>query len=393
MTIKVEVPMQSRLTRIAGLAFSSLIMLVLALACGRASSRLAVIAGAVTETGSMHAARASHTATLLPTGKVLIAGGFAGSGSERTPYSSVELYDPATGAFTLRAEMTTGRSGHTATLLRDGTVLIAGGWGGAGPLRTAELYDPATAAFTLVARMQVARAGHTATRLPDGMVLLAGGEEAEGIQLSSAELYDPARREFISTGNMAVPRAAHTATLLKTGEVLIAGGSNHRYPNATVLRSAELYDPAKRQFFPTGEMAEVRHKHAATLLASGNVLIVGGSNNREWRGEYSSAELYDPAREKFSPAGSMSLPRFKLPAALALLANGRVLVAGGAERVEVYDPATGTFLPCEGSLGVPNYYSSATSLTNGRVLINGGYGTGSRPRGPQSTAGAWVYQP
>src|SRR5580693_10213778 len=128
----------------------------------------------------MHIARASHTSTLLPNGKVLIAGGFAGSGTEYNPYRSAELYDPSSGTFESVAEMSVGRSGHTATLLKNGEVLIVGGWTGRYDLRSsAEIYDPAANTFTSTGNLIVERAGNTATLLAGGRVLVAGGEDRQ----------------------------------------------------------------------------------------------------------------------------------------------------------------------------------------------------------------------
>lgn len=385
--------MKSRFSKMVGLTFSALMILTLALARPAGSSQSSIAVGTVTQIGSMHVARASHTATLLPNGKVLIAGGFAGSGAEGSPYASAEIYDPASGRFTPTASMTARRSGHTATQLKNGKILITGGWTGRYDAHgTAELFDPATEIFTPTGSMVVQRAGNTATLLPDGKVLVAGGVDRNENALASAEIYNPATGLFTLTGNMSQPRGAHTATLLKNGKVLIAGGGSGHYPSETVYRSAELYDPATGAFTPAGEMTVVRHKHAAVLLPNGKVLVVGGSNNRDWRGEYSSAELYDPAHGTFQATGSMSLVRFKLPSAAVLLHNGKVLVAGGGERAEVYDPATEMFSTAAGNLGAARFFASATLLANGQALITGGY-FNAPDGGLPSTANAWIYEP
>ncbi len=263
---------------------------------------------------------------------------------------------------------------------------------GRGVLRAVELYDPTINTFTPIGNMNIGRGEPAATLLPDGRVLIAGGWGEGEIQLASAELYDPATGTFTPTGTMSVARVAHTATLLKSGRVLIAGGSAGRYPAATVYRSAELYDPATGKFTSTGNMTTVRHKHGAVMLSDGRVLIVGGSDNRDWHGEYSSAELYDPAAGAFKPASGMSMVRFKLPSAAVLLNNGKVLVAGGGERAEVYDPATGAFSLVAGSLGAAHFFASATPLRDGRVLITGGYYE-SPGGGLPSAASAWIYEP
>jgi hypothetical protein len=239
--------------------------------------------------------------------------------------------------------------------------------------------------------MVVERAGNTAALLPDGRVLVAGGEEPSENALSSAEVYDPSTGKFTRTGDMTEPRGEATATALRNGKVLIVGGGSGHYPSQNVYLSAELYDPATGKFTSTGQMAVGRHKHAAVLLGSGKVLVVGGSDNRDWHGEYSSAEIYDPATGMFSVTGTMSTARFKLPYAAVLLGNGTVLVAGGGSFAEVYDESKRSFSKVEGSLGAARFFASATVLPDGKALITGGYAEsgGDLP----STTGAWIYRP
>ncbi len=172
--------------------------------------------------------------------------------------------------------------------------------------------------------------------------------------------------------------------------MIVGGGSGH-YPSQTVYRSAELYDPATGKFTSTGPMAVARHKHAAVLLSSGKVLVVGGSDNRDWHGEYSSAEVYDPATNAFSATGAMNTARFKLPDAVVLLPNGRVLIAGGGPFAEVYDETKGNFSKVDGNLGAARFFASATVLPDGKTLITGGYADSGG--GLPSTASAWLYRP
>jgi Galactose oxidase, central domain/Kelch motif len=383
--------MKSRSPKIAGFFLLPLILAPLVCSSG-ADAPWPSGPGSVAEIAAMHIARASHSSTLLPSGKVLIAGGFAGSGGENNPYKTAELYDPSSKTFQSVAEMSIGRSGHTATLLKNGRVLIVGGWTGRYDLRgSAEIFDPATNSFAPTGNLVVERAGNTATLLADGRVLIAGGEDRQENKIGSAEIYDPSTGKFTQTGSMAEARAAHTATALKDGRVLIVGGGSGHYPSQNVYRSAEVYDPATGKFASTGQMSVGRHKHAAILLGSGRVLIVGGSDNRDWHGEYSSAEIYDPASGTFSATGSMSTPRFKLPEAAALLPNGKVLVAGGGPFAELYDETTGTFSKVSGSLGAARFFASATPLSGGRALITGGYAESGS--GLPATPGAWLYQP
>ena len=382
-------------SRFAGKAFAFFVLplMVLPFLRFRATDNSATSrAGSVAETVHMQMARASHSSTLLPDGKVLIAGGFGGSGTESNPYKSAEIYDPRTGSFQPAGSMSIGRSGHTATLLKNGKLLIAGGWTGRYNLRrSAELYDPATGVFTPTGDMVIERAGNTAALLPDGRVLVAGGEDRGENALSSAEVYDPSTGEFTRIGDMTEPRGEATATALRNGKILIVGGGSGHYPSQNVYRSAELYDPATGKFTSTGQMSVGRHKHAAVLLGSGKVLVVGGSDNRDWHGEYSSAEIYDSATGRFSSTGTMSAARFKLPYAAVLLDNGTVLVAGGGSFAEVYDESKGSFSKVEGSLGAARFFASATVLPGGKTLITGGYAESGG--GLPSTAGAWIYKP
>lgn len=370
------------------LAFLSLFVLFLCLPrTGVPSST-----GSVSEIAAMHIPRASHSSTLLPNGKVLIAGGFAGSGGESNPYSTTELYNPRTSTFESAASMSIGRSGHTATLLKNGAVLIVAGWTGRYAVRnSAELYDPAANKFTPTGNLVIERADNTATLLADGRVLITGGVDRQENALNSCEIYDPATGKFALTGSMANPRGAHTATLLANGKVLIVGGGSGHYPSQTIYRDAELYDPVSGKFSPAGQTTVLRHKHAALLLRSGKVLIVGGSDNRDWRGEYTSAEIYDPASNTFTASGPMHTARFKIPYAVALLPNGKVLVAGGGPFAELFDERTNSFTQIPGSLGAARFFASATLLPNGQALITGGYfdSGSSLP----ATPSAWLYQP
>jgi len=318
----------------------------------------------------MHAQRAIHSATRLADGRVLIAGGMI---RNHDVLATAELYDPATRQFTSTGEMPEPRMSQTATLLKDGRVLLAGGYSGDGRIyRSALLYDPTTGRFTPTGGLAVPRAEATATLLPDGRVLIAGGVDASSeVATQSAELYDPVTGRFTPTGDMSVARAYHVASALPDGRVLIAGGE----PDLQhTLGSAEVYNEATGKFMPVGDMTEPRRKAAAAVLSDGRVLIVGGSGNDDGRAKSRTAEVYDPATQKFHRTGDLHEARYKLAHALVPLDDGRVLVAGGGAGFEVYDPARGVFAPVTGGLSAARYYSTATALGGGRVLIAGGYG-------------------
>jgi len=339
-------------------------------------------AGVINAVRSMATQRAAHTATLLPDGKVLVAGGFTGGGS----LASAEVFDPATSTFASAGNMNASRAGHTATLLPNGKVLIAGGYNGS-YLASAELYDPAAHTFMPTGIMVTARSGHVATLLNNGKVLLAGGIGTGWTFLADAELYDPATNTFIATGGMTTARESHTATLLKNGNVLITGGHKDRRPAITIYSSAEIYNPASGTFSSTGNLTVRRHKHDASLLADGRVLIVGGSDERDGRGAYRNAEVFNPTTGTSTAVGAMNDARYKLQGTAVLLNNGKVLIAGGANRAEVFDPATNTFSFAAGNMGTMRLFATATLLRNGEVLITGGYDDSQAV-----SANAWIYR-
>lgn len=340
-----------------------------------AGSPVASATGSITSTGSMSTARAAHTATLLPNGKVLITGGMERNGGF---FATAELYDPDTGNFTPTGSMTTKRVGSKAVLLRTGKVLIIGGSNHEdGSLASAELYDPVTGTFTATGSMKE-KGGGLLTVLADGRVLVVGGYN---------EIYDPATGAFALTGKLDLQQSS-TATLLtvlKNGKVLLTGSVT--YPAETPLAKAELYDPASGSFTAIGNMTKARAKQAATLLPDGRVLITGGMDRSGPQGRTASAEIYDPAKNSFMAIGNMSMARFKHADTTVVLPNGKVLIAGGGERAEVFDPVTGTFGMASGSLDEAWFFATATLLQSGKVLIVGGY-----RRGVECTARAWIYQ-
>jgi hypothetical protein len=241
----------------------------------------------------MTVARTVHTATLLGDGKVLIAGGAGVSDAGVFLLARAELYDPEVGTFTATGNMTVARENCTATLLGNGKVLIAGGADSNGNLlKSAELYEPGTGTFT---NMTTYRSGQTATLLGNGKVLIAGGgflfylENVSGNALASAELHDPVAGTFTATASMNVARQGQTATLLGDGKVLIAGGLGE----ADQLPYAELYDPSTVTFTATGSMTIARYGQTATLLPNGKVLVAGGWGGYVNTARLSSAELYE----------------------------------------------------------------------------------------------------
>src|SRR5271170_2652390 len=254
---------------------SSFILPLLVLgAGGNVSMATAQSPGTFTVTGNLRTGRFHHTATLLPNGKVLVAGGvYSTPPIPTTPFfdflASAELYDPATRSFTPTGDMGTHRAFHTAVLLANGKVLIVGG----GYSASAELYDPATGTFSPTGDMLLARtSGPTATQLNDGRVLIAGGGLGS-YALTEAELYDPSSGTFSATGNMNKPRYSGVAALLSNGKVFVDGGI--AVPDTD---ASEIYDTATASFALAGAGV---YGHGdgpveSALLTNGEVLEISG---------------------------------------------------------------------------------------------------------------------
>ena len=428
------------------------------------------VTGAFTSTGSLAAARQLHTATRLHNGRVLVIGGTA-QFQAMEALGSAELYDPATGQFQPAGSLNTARQRHSATLLESGDVLVAGGHntvmtltaelfrvvlaeitvspshptltGGTtqtftatitgltdprvtwtstgGQITSAGVYTapitPGTYAITarstavpaLTATITVtvlppvepslyaAHVAPTITRLPDGRALVAGGVSQPFIDFAKpvsavAELFDPARLQITRIGDLGKARALHTATLLGNGQVLVAGGEQDGVKS---LDSLEMFDPSRSLFTPAGTMTSPRQGHSATLLPDGRVLIVGGYDGVHRR-YLNNAEIYDPRTGRCTSAGQLNEPR-QLHTAI-LLPDGRVLIAGGVAgptgalaSAEVYAPATDRFTLVPDGMHAARFLHGAAPLPGGRVLITGGSHT--LDRGLTALASAEYYDP
>jgi N-acetylneuraminic acid mutarotase len=318
--------------------------------------------------GALHTTRSYHTATLLPTGEVLIVGG-----RKETGYlDSVEKIDPTSGNWTPISNMSTDRQGHSATLLADGRVLIAGGTSQLSMLAKAEIYDPASG-WSNADDMHTARSNHTATLLPNGKVLVAGGGTGS-VFTTSAELYDPQTGNWETTGSLHDARGNHTATLLRNGQVLVVGGLTN---NSHYLASAEMYNPDTGVWTQVASLKNARKDHTATLLDDGTVLVTGGFSTEGTEvGFLSSSERYDPGLDDWLNTGTMNAVRGNHTA--TLLPNGQVLVVGGLntdsqppKTTELYDPISGKW-STTGMMSYAHYFHSARLLPNGKVLVAGG---------------------
>ncbi len=320
----------------------------------------------VATAGTMTSKRSHHVATLLANGKVLVAGGYDGSGALK----SAELYDPATSTFAATGSMASARMRAEAVTLGSGKALIIGGNDQTTGLASAELYDPAAGTFGGGGGMSTQRAGqHAATVLANGDVLVTGGYTMSGGTAGSAianvDLYNSGTNAFTALGAMSEPRAAHSATLLANGKVLIAGGSGG---GSTVYKDAVLFDPSTSGFSPTGSLTAERLGHTATLLASGKVLLAAGEDKN--LALSLTADVYDPSTGTFTATGV--LPAARVFASAVRLVTGKVLVvAGGPKTAAVYDPSAGTFA-AGAVMSSVRVDAAASSLPSGAVLVTGG---------------------
>jgi len=341
--------------------------------------------------GALAQARRAHSATLLGSGKVLVAGGFVTVDTVTSYVESAELYDPASDTWSSAGTLATARAFHTATLLPSGKVLVAGGDsanGGAGVIvASADLYDPATGLWAPTGPLTTPRTGHTATLLASGKVLLVlGGLDSGDNSLGSAELYDPATERSESVRAMSVPRESHTATLLEDGRVLVIGGHNGRRQNMEVYGSAEIFSPRTGRFEAAGALAIPRHKHDALRLADGRVLVIGGADRSD-RVYFSSTEIYDPKTGAFEQGPTMRNARYKIAGSSLLMSDRSVLVASGATAPEIIDPHAQRVSQVHGQLPAAYHFAATAALGDGGALIVGGYDDENR-----NTAGIWRFR-
>ena len=270
---------------------------------------------------NLNVARADHTATVLQDGRTtLVVGGRSGVWDE---LASVEALDERAGhAWQLKAELHEARLLHTATLLPDGRVLVAGGVGSSGQLSSAELYDPLSDTWTLAAPMRTARSYHTASLMPNGQVLVIGGSVGGGAPATdTAEIYDPGTNTWRDAASMRVGRTSHTATVLSDGtQVMVAGGID-----SSLTNTVEIYDFTTDRWTAVADMEERRFYHVAALLPNGKVLVAGGSDGLR---AMSSSEIYDPVSDVWQPFGDLGTARIFARAARDSI-TGTWYVVGG----------------------------------------------------------------
>ena len=337
----------------------------------------AVASGTFQKTGSMNVARMDHTATLLSNGEVLVAGGVISG-------ASAELYNPATGTWSFTGSMTTARFLHQAVLLQNGEVLVAGGGSGI-LLASAELYNPSTGVWTATGSMNTARSNFSLTLLTNGQVL--------AVQGTSAELYNPATGTWTVTGSPTSPVAGPNAALLLDGQVLAIERTNSTL--------SQLYDPSSGTWSATGNTDVFVPNPFVFRLPSGDVFVTGSYGSGA--ASYANVALYDPSTGLFTiESGPCNCRGYSG----ALLQTGMVLVAGGFITVqarpynktetinsaELWDPSTQAWTST-GNLNTSRGLESITVLANGQALVTGGQTIDKQTGHPVVLATAELYKP
>lgn len=319
--------------------------------------------GTWTNTGSLSSPRAAHTATLLPSGQVLVAGGENASGI----LTSAELYNPSTRQWAITGSMTAPRIGHQATLLQNGEVLVSGGDNSTGALATAELYNVSTGHWTPTGSMTIPRTSHGGTLLNNGKVLVAGGNNSVGSPGNTTELYDPTSGTWKATGSM---QNFHlfTLTLLQDGRALAVDDSG------TVNQTGEIYNPSTGQWTVTGEMYYGHSGGGVALLQSGNVLAYG------YHLACYAGQFFNPSTNTWSRTNGQCGTGISF-GPLALLGTGKVLLGGGfiiysgksssTAHADLYDPSTNNWA-ATGALNQARSSHTLIRLPNGQALAAGG---------------------
>jgi hypothetical protein len=333
-------------------------------ATGAALDKAATLgtAGAWTPTGTMRSPRQLHTLTRLPDGTVLAAGGLGGSSPTGPGLGTAEIYHPDgpnANQWTFTGPMITPRWGHSAVLLPDGSVLVAGGsaarpGGSTTALRSAERYTPSDGKWHEAPAMTDARTGHTAVALDDGMVLVVGGVVPVGVPddpaLAFCELYDSARKVWAPTGALLRARRHHQATRLSGTTVLVTGGTAPGSPGTAPYdpfsqRAAEVFDLGSEKWTEKAPMPAGRAFHRAVPLGAGRVLVAGGAASDRDEAGYRSAFVYDAGRDEWTPAAGLGTGRWSFAA--APLDDGGAVIAGGVVRsgLAAADPAVTELTP------------------------------------------------
>jgi hypothetical protein len=338
-------------------------------------------AGSWQVVGSMGQPHTHGAATLLPDGAVLISGGSVVVEEKEIVNAVVERFDPKTGRFVHAGAFRVARQEHEAVLLKDGRVLIVGGHDGVAMVDTVELFDPAAATAVVIGKLTQTRTRFTAALLPDGRVLIAGGfsHNPRGIS-GTAEIYDPAIGKLERTNSLINRRYRHATVALPDGRVVLLGGFG---VGNVPLTDVEIFDPRTNRFSAAGGLVESRGNLVAQLLPEGRILVLGGVTTSDSQDLWlDSVEIYDPVSGRSRATGHLSQPRSE--PAVVMLADGRILVAGGdvqwdraaagiLRTADLIDPATGAATPAE-PMSFHRGLPRGVRLPDGRALVFGGYG-------------------
>lgn len=321
----------------------------------------------------LSAPRATH-AQVRSGDSLLLIGGCVRDGCDPGPASAtVDII--ASGQAPKVGRLLSRRVQPSAAPLPGGKVLVVGGWVDGRVADSTEVFDVRAGASASGPRLSAPRNSASVVALRDGRVLIAGGYDGDRA-LASAEIFDPRTGRLTRTGSLREARSGATATLLPDGKVLVVGGGTGESAGRAALGSTEIYDPATGRFSPAAPLSQRRYKHGAVALPGGDILVLGGSDERDYGGKLDLVERYDLSLRRWVPAGRLAQARFKLADASVLLDSGRILVAGGFERPELFDPVSGTSRLLDESLGERWNYLTAARMPGG-VLLAGGYSEGS----------------
>jgi WD40 repeat protein len=327
--------------------------------------------------GALLTSHSFHSSTLLPDGKIFI----GGDSDVLSDGKVTETYDVATGTSVRGPDLLLARYGHAGVLLPSGQVLIVGGYLGGtdGTTDTTDVYDPSSDTILAGPILPQASAYQSIAVLPDGSIVVAGGRDPNNIfAVDTVLIYDPSGGSFNSAGMLAYSVAGSSSTVLTDGRLLFAGGFGLIFKGELVSAS-EIYDPSLRQSVGSADMSVCREFHTATLLSNGTVLVAGGEASSPSPCSFetspspspsSTMEIYDAVKGTFTRTGDMTTARVSHTA--TLLPNGKVLiVGGGSPTAEVYDPDTGVSTPTA-TMSASRSGHTATLLPDGRVVIIGG---------------------
>lgn len=346
-------------------------------ACGATGAAPDATPDVVIEDGPiLSSPRATHALVRIDDGRLLAIGGCVRQGCGAGPASgTVDIIAADGRSLAGTGHLLAERIQPAAVALRDGRALVIGGWVNGRASATIELFDPATGHSTAGPTMRGPRSSPTVVSLADGRILIAGGYDGRALR-GDAEIFDPATNVLIPAGPLVTPRGGATGTLLADGRVLIAGGGDAESGNRHALASAELFDPASGRFTATGSLQQRRYKHGAVALPDGDVLVIGGSDERDYSGKLRSVERYVAAEGRFVPAGMLAVERFKLADGLLLIDPATVFVAAGGEAPELFDIASGEGRLLPASLDGMWDYLTIARTGQRTALLAGGYREG-----------------